>query len=109
MPKLVPFLLIFIIGEIIATIIFKFMEYSLEKNIVYKINISVIKGILERLFLFLCLIHNLPQALIAFVAIKIGTRFLPENGTKISHDYFFIGNITSLLIVVLYYSIWKSF
>jgi hypothetical protein len=84
------------------------MEYSLEKKVKYKIDISVIKGVLERLFLFLCLVHNLPQALIAFVAIKIGTRFLPENGDKISHDYFLIGNITSLLIAVLYYSIWKS-
>jgi len=63
---------------------------------------------LERLFLFLALIYKLPQALIAFAAIKIGTRFIEEE-SKISNDYFYIGNITSLLLAILYFIIWNYF
>jgi len=108
MPKILIFVLIFICGEIIATIIFKIIQYSLGKNLNYKVDRAVIKGILERLFLFLALIYKLPQALIAFAAIKIGTRFIEEE-SKISNDYFYIGNITSLLLAILYFIIWNYF
>jgi hypothetical protein len=80
----------------------------LEKTWELKINRSVLKGTLERLFLFIALIYHLPQALIAFGAIKIATRFVEEEENKISNDYFFIGNITSLIISLLYFVIWQS-
>lgn len=108
MPKILIFVLIFICGEIIATIIFKIIQYYLGENLNYKVDRAVIKGILERLFLFLALIYKLPQALIAFAAIKIGTRFIEEE-SKISNDYFYIGNITSLLLAILYFIIWSHF
>ncbi len=95
-------------GEVLATIIFKYMQYSLENDINKKIDRSVLKGILERLFLFLSLVYNFPQALIAFSAIKIGARFIPDAETKISNDYFFIGNITSLTLSIIYFAIWRA-
>lgn len=108
MPKIFIFFLIFITGEILATFLFKTIQLKLEGNINFKIDRPVLKGILERLFLFLALIYNFPQALIAFAAIKLGTRFL-EDENKISNDYFFIGNMTSLLLVVLYIVLWNHF
>lgn len=84
------------------------MGFFLEKKWEFKINRAVLKGTLERIFLFTALIYQIPQALIAFGAIKIATRFVEEEGNKISNDYFFIGNITSLLISLLYYIIWLS-
>jgi hypothetical protein len=67
----------------------------------------VVKGVLERLFMFLALIHGIPQAMIAFGALKIGTRFIAEENKKISNDYFFIGNTTSLLLTLVYLILWK--
>jgi len=101
------FIIILIVGEIIAFFIFKFINFSLENIWELKINRSVLKGVLERLFLFLALVYYIPQALIAFGAIKIGTRFIKEEDNKISNDYFYIGNMTSLLIALLYFIIWK--
>jgi hypothetical protein len=89
MSNSLTFILIYLIGEVISTVVFKIIRYSLEKKVDYKIDRQVLKGILERLFLFLALIYKLPQALIAFAAIKIGTRFI-ETEDKISSDYFFI-------------------
>ncbi len=99
---------IFIPGEIISFFIFKFIGFSLGKTWELKINRSIIKGILERLFLFVALIYHIPQALIAFGALKIATRFIEDEENKISLDYFFIGNITSLLIALFYFAIWKA-
>ena len=70
-----------------------------------KIDRAVVKGIVERLFLFMALIYGFPQALIAFGALKIGTRFVKE-ANKISNDYFYLGNIISLLIALIYYALW---
>jgi len=106
MSKILIFVLIFICGEIVATIIFKIIQYSLEENPSCKIDRAVIKGVLERLFIFLALIYKFPQALIAFAAIKIGARFKEEE-SKISNDYFYIGNITSLLFAILYFMLWN--
>jgi len=107
MQNIRQFLIILFLGEMIAFIIFKFIEFLLEKTWGFRINRAVIKGVLERSFLFLALIYNLPQALIAFGALKIGTR-VGDDSNKVSLDYFFIGNITSLLIIILYFVVWKA-
>jgi hypothetical protein len=102
------FIFIMILGELIAFFLFKLLRFLLNKDKGLKIDRAVLKGILERFFLFLCLVYGFPQGLIAFGALKIGTRFIPEEN-KISNDYFYIGNILSLLIAVTYYAIWSHF
>lgn len=62
--------------------------------------ISLIKGVIERLFLVLGMLFGFPQVIIAFGALKIGTRF--QSSRKISNDYFLIGNFLSLLFAMLY-------
>lgn len=41
-----------------------------------------------------------PQVIIAFGALKIGTRF--QRSSSVSNDYFLIGNFISLLTAILY-------
>lgn len=107
MKSIIIFLAIMIPGEAFSFFLFKWIGCILNKKWDMKINRSVIKGILERLFLFVALINQLPQALIAFGALKIATRFIEDEDNKISLDYFFIGNITSLLISLFYFIIWR--
>lgn len=69
--------------------------------------ISIFKGILERLFLIVGLITGYPHVIIAFGALKIGTRF--QKNSRISNDYFLIGNFISLLAALLFIVIAKRF
>lgn len=61
---------------------------------------SMVKGVLERLFLIIGLVLGYPQVIIAFGALKIGTRF--QRSSSVSNDYFLIGNFISLLTAILY-------
>lgn len=65
-----------------------------------KRSISILKGILERLFLIVGMSAGYPQVIIAFGALKIGTRF--QKNSKVSNDYFLIGNFISLLTAILF-------
>ncbi|MEP5612069.1 MAG: hypothetical protein ABJP45_07450 [Cyclobacteriaceae bacterium] len=93
--------LVFTAGEAIATVLFYFVARGFSKKLTLAI---VIRGWLERAFLFVALLKNLPQALILFGALKIGTR-LKDGENKISNDYFLVGNLISALIVLVYYII----
>jgi hypothetical protein len=62
---------------------------------------AILKGILERLVLFTALIHGYPQMLIAFGAMKLGTRFHTEQGSKISNTCFLVGNLLSMLLAII--------
>ena len=63
---------------------------------------SVAKGILERAVLFVGLLHGFPQILIAFGALKIGTRLHENRQTEILNNYFLVGNLLSILMAMLY-------
>ncbi|MDZ7806969.1 MAG: hypothetical protein U5K71_07625 [Gracilimonas sp.] len=67
---------------------------------------EVFKGILERLFLIIGMISGYPQVLIAFGALKIGTRFQKNN--KVSNDYFLIGNFISLIFAIVFVLVAKT-
>jgi hypothetical protein len=105
MSKIVLFSMIFLLGEGVAYFVFLLVKRIFEKKWQWQIDLQVVKGWLERLFLFLCLAYGLPHALIAFGAIKIGTR-VNDKENKVSNDYFFVGNMASLLLVIFYYAIW---
>lgn len=62
--------------------------------------VSIFKGILERLFLIIGILTGYPHVIIAFGALKIGTRF--QKNSKVSNDYFLIGNFISLLVAILF-------
>jgi len=93
--------LVFVAGEVVATLIFYFLTKGFSKKLTVTI---ASRGWLERAFLLVALLKNLPQALILFGALKIGTR-LKEGENKISNDYFLVGNLISVLLALIYYII----
>ena len=101
MKDIIIYLMTFSAGEIFATLLYSFTAKSFSKKLTLG---TLIRGWLERAFLFIVLINNLPQALILFGALKIGTR-LREGEDKISNDYFLVGNLISVLLAIGYYLI----
>jgi len=88
--------------ELLINIAFHFITQWLKNSRDSKVQRrrEVLKGVLERLFLILGLLTGYPQVIIAFGALKIGTRFQKHN--KVSNDYFLIGNFISLLVAMLF-------
>lgn len=88
----------YVIMEIIINGVFQIVSAKLKSD--ENRRISIFKGILERLFLVVGLILGYPHVIIAFGALKIGTRF--QKNSKISNDYFLIGNFISLLTAIMF-------
>jgi hypothetical protein len=107
--KIIYFSAIFIIGEIVFnTSLFPYLKkhFSKKQGVdgsrkILCFDISTFKGLQERFVLYFALSINLPQILIVYGALKIGTRF--EKNEKIKNDYFLIGNFSSIIISILYY------
>ena len=59
-------------------------------------------GGLERAVLFAGLLHEFPQILIAFGALKLGTRLHEEKESEITNNYFLVGNLISIFLSMLY-------
>ncbi len=70
--------------------------------------ISVLKGMLERTFILVSLLYNMPPALTLLAALKIATR-IKDNDDKVSNDFFLIGNLISILFGMAYYVLIKEF
>ena len=94
---------VFACGEIIAyTIFFILKKHFGLKNGSPVTRGATAKGILERLCLFTGLLHGFPQILIAFGALKLGTRLHEEKESSISNAYFLVGNLTSMFLAMAY-------
>ena len=103
-------LVIFVAGELVSFLIFTVIKKQLgppETSPAMKA--STAKGVLERLVLFIGLIHGFPQILIAFGALKLGTRLHEEKESEISNNYFLVGNLISILLAMLYAIITEVF
>ncbi|MDR4503303.1 MAG: hypothetical protein MRK01_00745 [Candidatus Scalindua sp.] len=101
--------IIFICGELISLVIFSLIQkYLGPLNDRKSKKLSTAKGILERLTLFIGLLQGFPQIIIAFSALKLGTRLHEEKELHISNTYFLVGNLTSILISMIYASTTKS-
>lgn len=107
--KYLYFTIVFLLGELLGLIVFgllkKFLgpdkDSSAQKG-------AVVKGILERLTLFIGLLHGFPQIIIAFGALKLGTRLHEEKGSEISNTYFLTGNLISILMAMIYAIVTKE-
>ena len=111
MNKTTIFFLIFLFGEIVANLGFIFIVNPLMKKDVEILKKSkwkgVYKGILERFLLFLGMINGITMILLFFGALKIGTRLESDKDSKVSNDYFLIGNLISVLFVIFYYLLYN--
>ena len=102
MLQYISVLLVFICQEVVGLIVFPIMNRYLGPEGIKAWDLkSILKGILERLVLFIALIHGYPQILIAFAAMKLGTRLHEEENTEISNTYFLAGNFLSILLAMI--------
>lgn len=93
---------IFVCGELLSLIVFPLLTHFIgPKGCKAWDALSIVKGIVERLLLFIALIHGYPQILIAFAAMKLGTRLHDEKESIISNSYFLLGNFISMLIAII--------
>ena len=97
-----PAFFVFACGEIVGLILFPTLTHYLgpENGSAWDKE-AILKGILERLVLFTALLHDYPQMLIAFSAMKLGTRLRHEEGSEISNTYFLVGNLLSIFLAIL--------
>jgi len=102
-------LVVFIIGETLSLVIFSNLKKQLGPQKDSKaIKGSTLRGILERLTVYTGLLHHFPQIIIAFAALKLGTRLYEEKHSDISNNYFLVGNLISLLLSVIYAVVTKE-
>jgi len=95
-------LVVFLCQEVVGLIVFPTLNHYLGPQNGKAWNLSgILKGLLERLVLFTALIHGYPQMLIAFGAMKLGTRLHEEQGSEISNTYFLVGNLISMLLAMI--------
>lgn len=91
-------LLLYLFMELLINGVFHFVSKRMKSEENRKI--SILKGTLERLFLIIGMMVGYPQVIIAFGALKIGTRF--QKNSKVSNDYFLIGNFISLIAALMF-------
>lgn len=95
-------LVVFICQEAVGLVVFPILNYYLGPKGGKPYDFSAIsKGVIERLVLLTALIHDYPQILIAFGAMKLGTRLHEEKETEISNTYFLIGNMLSIFLAMV--------
>lgn len=102
------FFVILALGEAFATALYFTISKIMHRNKTNRLTTrSLLKGLLERAFLFLSLVNGFPHALTVFGALKIATR-LRDKDDRITNDYFLIGNLISLMLAIIYFLIWKN-
>ena len=101
---------IFVIGELVSLFIFAALKRAMKLPKTSPARkASVGKGIIERAVLYIGLLYGFPHILIAFGALKIGTRLHEDKKNKISNTYFLVGNLISILLAMLYTIIAQQF
>ena len=96
--------LAFVLGEALAIPVFARLRgyYAQQlRNRPRDNRIAIAKGVLERVVLYLGLLLGYAVILAAFGAFKLGTRLKQDNDDHVSNDYFLVGNMMSLLIVLI--------
>ena len=101
--------LVFIGGELLALGIFALLRKRLGWEDTRSANfVSAAKGILERLTLLTGLLHGFPHIIIAFGALKLGTRLHDEKDSNLSNTYFLVGNLVSILLAMIYAAVTRG-
>lgn len=91
----------YLLGEVIALPLFAVIRKQfVEGRPTRKV---LLMGSFERLLLYLGLVLGYHTILVFFGALKIGTRIAPQDdqAKKVQSDYFLIGNMASVMIVLV--------
>lgn len=75
---------------------------------------SIMKGIVERIFLMISLINNYPHALTLFGTLKLATRLKRDNEKNkaeeaMYNDFYLFGNLISIIIAITYVFLYNKF
>ena len=107
MCKIIGILIIYICVEIIANIVFFFPMKKIygSKKQIHEKALPWMKGVLERVCLNVGMLLGFPQILIAFGALKIGTKI---NNESLNSEYYLLGNLASILTCFIFIYCCKS-
>ncbi len=96
-----------IAGEVIIHVLFFAIAKMIGKSSKDRVStVSILKGMLERIFVVVSLRFGMTQSLTLLGALKIATR-IKDSEDKVSNDFFVIGNLISVLFGISYYEILK--
>ena len=73
---------------------------------------SILKGVIERLFLVISLVNGYSNALTFFSALKLATRLKHDDTGAASNkfnDYYLIGNLVSVIVAIGYVYVYQHF
>ena len=110
MNQVYLFLAICLISEVALTFLFWIITRLLTKRVGFDFR-SLLKGLLERFFLFVSLTNGYAHALTFFSAIKLATRLKHDDTGRDQdrfNDYYLIGNMISVLAAIGYVQLWKT-
>lgn len=102
---------IIMVSEIVLAFMFSVISQLLYKKMGFDFK-SIFKGIIERMFLMVCLYHDYPHALTLFSALKLGTRLKHEEDKESENkynDFYLIGNLVSVMVAIGYVMLLKYF
>ena len=118
----IGFACIFIVGELIALIIFSMLRrafdilpqrdlFATSETSPAKIpGVEIFKGVLERLVVTFGLFISLPGILTVFAALKLANRLGHEDDdSDRTKNYFLIGNLLTILLCLAYYQLASVF
>jgi hypothetical protein len=103
------FIAVVIAGEVALHILLFLISRLIGKPNRDKISfVSILKGLLERTFIVIVLVLGLAAGLAVLGALKIATRIKDEE-SKVSNDFFLIGNLLSILFGIGYFLFYTKF
>lgn len=115
MRNLFHFILIFISIEILLGIFYFIITPKQVKTKSFLDFRSILKGVIERLFLMISLLNGYPHALTLFGALKLATR-LKRNDDKDSqekeslyNDFYLVGNFISVIVAIMYVFLYRVY
>jgi len=100
---------IFVVGEVVLAALFWAVANFFYRRSGLDAR-SIVKGVIERAFLFVTLVNGYPHALTFFSAVKLATRLKHEESGEDRdrfNDYYLIGNLISVLAAIGYVGIWN--
>ena len=111
MSKFILLTIIFFIVEIITAFLFALTAQVFYKKIGFDFK-SILKGVIERFFLFIALSNDYTQVLTFFSALKLGTRLKHKETDRDKennfNDYYLVGNLVSVAIAIGYVYLFKN-
>lgn len=97
------FFIIFMSGELLAILIFWLLSKVFKRN---ELSLrGVVRGVLERFFIYFSMANEIFHALTLFGALKIATHIKDDD--RVGNDYFLIGNLISVFMAIAYYLLFK--